>query len=176
MSLRLVICMGVAGCGKSTVAQAIANRTGMIFIDADDFHSDANKALMGAGKPLCDADREPWMDAICGQLSSLNESGSEVVLAHSALRRAHRERLRNVGYTTLFLHLIGNRKLLENRVDGRDGHFISSDLVASQFESLQATDDEADIIVIDATADLAEVTDSATRLVAGLHVAEIHDA
>ena len=48
--------MGVSGSGKSTVGAELAARLGRSFADGDDFHSEANRAKMGAGHPLTDED------------------------------------------------------------------------------------------------------------------------
>ncbi|KAF0935379.1 hypothetical protein E2562_032464 [Oryza meyeriana var. granulata] len=39
------VIMGVSGCGKSTVAALLAETLGCSFIEADDYHSQANKGL-----------------------------------------------------------------------------------------------------------------------------------
>ena len=88
----LVISMGVSGCGKSTLAKHLAKKFGLAFLEADDFHSDENKAHMASGKPLTDAMREPWIASMCDNLRDHRERGESCVLAYSGLRRAHRAR------------------------------------------------------------------------------------
>ncbi len=39
----IVVVMGVAGSGKSTIAEILAQRLGWVFLDADLFHTPANK-------------------------------------------------------------------------------------------------------------------------------------
>ena len=60
----LVVVMGVSGSGKSTVGAALAQRLGVPFADADDFHPEANIAKMTAGHALDDDDRRPWLEAV----------------------------------------------------------------------------------------------------------------
>ena len=60
----IVIVVGVAGCGKTTVGTMLADRLRWPFADADAFHSQANIAKMRSGVPLTDADRRPWLAAI----------------------------------------------------------------------------------------------------------------
>ena len=60
----LVTVMGVSGSGKTTVGAALAQRLGVPFADADDFHPPENVAKMSAGTPLDDDDRLPWLHAI----------------------------------------------------------------------------------------------------------------
>uniref|UniRef100_A0A804NQ95 gluconokinase n=1 Tax=Zea mays TaxID=4577 RepID=A0A804NQ95_MAIZE len=40
-----IVVMGVSGCGKSTVAAMLAEALGCSFIEADDYHSEANKGI-----------------------------------------------------------------------------------------------------------------------------------
>ncbi len=92
-----IIVMGVSGCGKSTVGQALAGRLGWDFRDGDAFHPPANVAKMSAGAPLTDDDRWPWLDAIARHVAGLETGGGHVVIACSALKRAYRDRLRASG-------------------------------------------------------------------------------
>jgi gluconokinase len=56
--------MGVSGSGKSTVGELLADRLGVDYADADEFHDDASVAKMSAGVPLTDEDRWPWLERI----------------------------------------------------------------------------------------------------------------
>lgn len=47
-----LVVMGVAGSGKTTLGQALGQRLGWEFRDADGFHPAANIAKMKAGTPL----------------------------------------------------------------------------------------------------------------------------
>lgn len=161
----LVVCMGVSGCGKTTVARAIANATGLAFFEADDFHSAENRARMSAGMPLDDAMREPWIKNICAALLAEQTAGRDCVLACSALRRAHRDRFRELGFTTRFLFLGSNRELVARWVAQREGHFMPKELLDSQYEALESPVDEADVITIKMTADWSGVVDESIRLV-----------
>ena len=59
MKVSRLVVMGVAGCGKSTLAAELARRCGAPFVEADDLHSAANRQRMASGSPLADADRWP---------------------------------------------------------------------------------------------------------------------
>lgn len=138
----LVVVMGVSGCGKTTIGEALAAREGLTFADGDDFHSEANKAKMHAGTPLTDADRAPWLAAQAAWLRGQHHAGG--VLASSALRRAYRDRLREGNPGLFFVHLHGTRELLLERVNNRQGHFMPPTLLDSQLETLEALEpDEA---------------------------------
>ncbi|HWV89151.1 MAG TPA: shikimate kinase, partial [Burkholderiales bacterium] len=64
----IVLVMGVAGVGKTTIGEALARALDARFIDADDFHPAENVAKMKAGIPLQDADRGPWLDRLNEEL------------------------------------------------------------------------------------------------------------
>ena len=76
MTAPLIVVGGVAGCGKTTLAAALAQALGLGFRDGDDLHPEANKAKMAAGKPLTDADRD-GRDVVVAWMHDL---GLEVVV------------------------------------------------------------------------------------------------
>lgn len=145
----LLVCMGVSGSGKSTVARILARQLELEFCEADDFHGPENKARMAAGEPLSDAMREPWIDRLSAALAAKRSEGHSCVLAWSALRRAHRQRIRALGFRTLFLHLQGDPGVIAGRLDTRPGHFFHPGLLQSQFLDLQPTADEPDVVAVD---------------------------
>lgn len=144
--IRFVI-MGVSGCGKTSVGQALAARLGIGFVDADDLHPPANVAKMRAGVPLTDADRAPWLDRVAAVL----HDRAPVVVACSALRRAYRDRLRaGAGGPVTFVHLSGDRALIAARMAARHGHYMPPALLDSQLATLEPpTADEALTMGID---------------------------
>ncbi len=148
---HLLVCMGIAGSGKSTLARALAARFGLIMLDADDFHPAANKLKMAAGMPLDDDDRKPWMDAICRRLDHLSIAGRSCVLAHSALRRQDRDRLRDQRFDVSFLNLLARRSVLRDRLILRKSHFFPRQLLNSQFDDMQSPLVESDVFPMDAT-------------------------
>ena len=143
----LVVCMGVSGCGKSSLAQALAARLGWPMLEADDFHNTANRAHMASGRPLTEAMREPWLASIG---SALRARASDCVLACSALRRSHRQRLRGLGWRTRFLLLEIDRESAFHRLTQRHDHFMPASLIDSQFDTLEWPLGEADVARLDA--------------------------
>lgn len=128
-----IVVMGVSGCGKSSVGIALAEALGARFIDGDDLHPEANKAKMGAGIPLDDSDRWPWLDLVGQALAE----GAGTVIACSALKRAYRDRIRAAAPGTLFVHLHGSREILAQRLGARTGHFMPATLLDSQLAILE---------------------------------------
>ena len=134
----IVVVMGVSGCGKSSVGQAIAARTGWTFIEGDDLHPEANRAKMASGKPLDDDDRSPWLDAIAETARDIEANGGSVVVACSALKKSYRDRLARAGNAVKFIHLDGDRELILERMHARADHFMPPGLLDSQFATLEA--------------------------------------
>jgi gluconokinase len=155
----LLVIMGVTGAGKSTVGTLIAERLGLSFRDADDFHPPANIAKMSAGTPLTDADRWPWLDAIGAHLAA--HRGTGCVVTCSALKRAYRDRLREAAPDLRFIHLHGDVALVAARQAARQDHFMPSSLVASQFATLEPPAPEERIITLDVAAPPAALADAA---------------
>ena len=162
----LVVVMGVSGSGKSTVGTALAERLGVPYADADDFHPAANVRKMSAGTPLTDEDRKPWLDAIADWLAGRAGSGGGVVSC-SALRRRYRARLREASDGVFFVHLDGPESLLAERMAGRKGHFMPSALLRSQLDTLEPleSDEPGRAVSVDGTPD--EVTERALEALPG---------
>ncbi|MGA5065221.1 gluconokinase, GntK/IdnK-type [Streptomyces exfoliatus] len=134
---RMVLVVGVAGSGKSTVGRLLAERLGWEYRDADEFHSEAARARMAAGRPLTDSDRGPWLDAIGEWMDQAIAAGRRAVVTCSALKRAYRDKLLAGRPGVLLVYLHGSRELLESRLAGRRGHFFPADLLDSQLAVLQ---------------------------------------
>ena len=143
----IVVVMGVCGCGKTTVGEALAAATGWPFFDADGFHPPANVAKMAAGVPLTDLDRAPWLDRLAAEMGAIERAGGSAVLACSALKAAYRERLAIAG-DVRFVHLKGDRATIASRVAARTGHYMPAALVDSQFAALEPPADAIDIDVV----------------------------
>jgi gluconokinase len=127
--------MGMSGSGKTTVGAALAQRLGVPFADADDFHPPENVAKMSAGIPLDDRDRLPWLQTVGAWLAEHAHTGA--VLSCSALRRWYRDVLREAAPNQVFVYLAGNPEVVAQRVAARLGHFMPSSLVDSQFRTLE---------------------------------------
>lgn len=154
---KLIFCFGVSGCGKSTVASHLADKFNLAFIEADDFHPEVNKQHMSQGKPLTDAMREPWIDALCMHIKKLASEGKSCVMANSGLRRKHRQRFRELGLDTLYLHLHGPKEIIYQRMQSRQNHFMPPELLDSQFEALEMPQDENDVVFVDISESVPEI-------------------
>uniref|UniRef100_A0ACD5XWP8 Uncharacterized protein n=1 Tax=Avena sativa TaxID=4498 RepID=A0ACD5XWP8_AVESA len=157
-----IVIMGVSGCGKSTVAARLAAALGCSFVEADDYHSQANKAKMGKGIPLTDADRAPWLDSLRAAIRDRLDRGEDVAVSCSALRHKYREILRegDGGYVAgsyadcrvKFVCLEASAEVIADRVNRRakeGGHFMPASLVQSQLDLLEIDEAEG-ITVVDA--------------------------
>ena len=132
-----IVVMGVTGCGKTAVGEAIARRLGWLFVEGDRLHPVENVAKMSRGEPLTDADRAGWLDAIGAAIADGIAGGNGVVAACSALKRRYRDRLRSFEPNILFVHLAIDRETAWQRVSSRKGHFMPASLVDSQFAALE---------------------------------------
>jgi gluconokinase len=132
--------MGVSGSGKSAVATALAGILGWPYLDADDLHPPANVAKMAAGHPLDDADRAPWLRAVAAWIGDREAGGQDALAACSALRRRHRDVLRDGHPSVLFAHLAPEPSVLARRLAARHGHFMPAALLGSQLDVLEDLD------------------------------------
>lgn len=112
---QAIVVMGVSGSGKSTVAEAVAEKLGVAFIEGDKLHPKSNVDKMSEGIPLTDEDRWPWLDLIGAELRKGSESNG-VVVSCSALKKIYRDRLRKAtGGPLAFVYLDGSLELLSRR-------------------------------------------------------------
>lgn len=133
MDLPPLVIMGVSGTGKTLIGRRLAAELGAPFVDADDLHSQNNKAKMRAGVPLDDEDRWPWLKTVANELTATPPP----VVACSALRRSYRDFLRAQAPRTFFIHLTGDREIIVEHLALRDHEFMSPTLIDSQLETLE---------------------------------------
>jgi gluconokinase len=159
----IVVLMGVSGCGKTIVGQALAASLGWPFLDGDDFHPPENVAKMAAGTPLTDADRWPWLDRLAGEMRAVLEHGGHAVVACSALKQVYRDRLARAARApgeVRVVHLKADYDTISARLAARRHRYMPTSLLASQFATLE---DPADAIVVDAGASIADEVASIRR-------------
>ena len=135
----IIVVMGVCGCGKTTVANELAEWYGMKFAEADDFHPQANIDKMASGTPLTDEDRKPWLDLLAAWIDERIQAGEPAVLTCSALKKAYRERLRRD--TVVFVYMKGDFDTVMKRLSSREGHFMKPAMLRSQFAILEEPDE-----------------------------------
>lgn len=146
--------MGVAGCGKSSLAAAVALTESLPLIEGDDFHSAASRAKMSQGIALNDDDRDDWLGVLSEQLLA---SPDGIVLTCSSLKRKYRDRLRSASPGLRFVFLDLTREAAQLRVAARTSHFFSASLIESQFAALEPPHDEPNVLKLDATASLCHL-------------------
>lgn len=152
----IVVVMGVAGSGKSTIAKTLARKAGMRYEDADSFHSAENVAKMRSGEALDDSDRQPWLDALQQAMKEWIASGKSVALACSALKKKYRDQLKVDSTQVKFAFLKGSYPLFHSRLQRRSKHFMSAAMLASQFEALEEPDPR-EAIICDASQSVPDI-------------------
>ncbi|MCJ8314476.1 MAG: gluconokinase [Saccharospirillaceae bacterium] len=142
-----VIVYGVSGCGKSTIASEVSRNIDAEFLDADDFHPQANLDKMASGDPLNDEDRQPWLEHLNTIMVDKAKAGIQVVLACSALKETYRRTL-SKNITPFWCHLALSEQMVIERMMKRQNHFMKANMVSSQFEALEKPDYG---LIVDAT-------------------------
>ncbi|MEH6952479.1 gluconokinase [Nitrobacter sp. NHB1] len=150
-----LIVMGVSGSGKTTIANALGRRLEWMVEDADRFHPASNIEKMSAGIALTDGDRWPWLRAVAAEIGRRRASGTSIIMACSALKRAYRDILVHGRRDTRIVYLRGDKNLIADRLRARYAHFMPPELLESQFETLEepAEDEHPIVVDIDATVD-----------------------
>lgn len=133
----IIVVMGPTGSGKTTIGILLARCLGWEFVDADTFHSAANKEKIHSGIALTDEDRGPWLEAIHKQITQWIAEKRNVVLACSALKQSYREQLWDASPDVRLVYLKGTYKLIYERLLARKGHFANEHILESQFATLE---------------------------------------
>jgi gluconokinase len=149
--MRTIVIMGVSGCGKSTIAAAVCQRTGAYLIEGDAFHPPENVRKMSAGMPLDDADRQGWLERLAQETLDQLQLSQRVVLTCSALKRRYRDTLRSVVPDLGFVFLALTPEQAAQRVSHRRDHFMPASLIESQFRDLEPPTGEPLVLTTDAT-------------------------
>jgi len=132
----VIVVMGVSGSGKSSIGKLLSEKLSRPFYDGDDFHPKANVKKMSSGQPLNDEDRKEWLIALNKLAIEHRHKGA--VIACSALKKNYRSLLRaGMGDCMMFVYLEGSFELIKSRLDKRKGHFMSAQLLKSQFDTLE---------------------------------------
>ncbi len=166
--IRWVV-MGVSGCGKSTVGQALATALGVPFIEGDRYHPPANVAKMSAGMALNDADRADWLLALQAEVRGARERNAGVVVSCSALKRRYRDVLRAADPALRFAHLNGSRELISARVNARTNHYMPPSLLDSQLRDLE-------LLQVDETGICLDIAAAPPQLVAEIVISQGREA
>lgn len=161
--MRAIVVMGVSGCGKSSVAEALGERIGARMIEGDAYHPEHNVQKMKAGIALTDADRQGWLEQLATELASVVATGQIAVLACSALKRRYRDTLR-AGVAELgFVFLDLSPEVALQRVSLRSHHFMPATLVGSQFRDLERPTGEPRVLSVDGTESVQLIVDQAQQ-------------
>jgi carbohydrate kinase (thermoresistant glucokinase family) len=145
----VLVLMGVAGSGKTTVAAILAERLGWAFEEGDALHPPENVEKMRAGHPLDDADRAPWLERVADWIAGRLDAGACGVITCSALKRRYREAIARGRSGVLFVFLSGSRDEIADRLAARQGHFMPASLLASQLETLEEPGPDEPAIRVD---------------------------
>jgi len=161
----VIVVMGVAGSGKTTVGALLAGRLGWPYAEADNFHPQSNVDKMAAGHPLTDADRKPWLEAIGRWIDERGAADQPGVVSCSGLKRSYRDLLRDGRPEVQMVFLQGSRELIMRRMVARHGHFMKPEMLDSQFADLEEPGPDEHVLIVSIDHAPEEIAD---QIVTGL--------
>ncbi|MDQ0954770.1 carbohydrate kinase (thermoresistant glucokinase family) [Streptomyces phaeochromogenes] len=170
-SAPLLLVIGVAGSGKTTVARLLSDRLGWPHRDADEFHSPDNRAKMAAGHALTDTDRAPWLDAIGSWMDYETAARRPAIVTCSALKKAYRDRLLGGRPGARLVYLHGTPELLRSRLSRRRGHFFPAWMLDSQLADLEEPDADEHPLVVEINQRPEAIVDAVLSLLHQEHAA-----
>ena len=167
--VQIVVVMGVAGSGKTTVGTMLADAMHCVFLEGDSLHPAANVEKMRHGIPLTDTDRAPWLAAIHARMLDSFRRGESLVVGCSALKQSYRTVLAD-DIPTTWIYLKGSVALIRSRLQHRTGHYMKANMLASQFEALE---EPADALVLDVSQSPAAIVEQILAALRGSAHAEM---
>ena len=142
------------------------------------FHPLSNLAKMSQGIPLSDEDRWDWLislrraatDALSPSEANHYQPPSGVVVSCSALKQKYRDVMRVAAYGTPlvqihFVYLKLDERVLLQRVNQREAHYMKSGMVHSQLQALEEPQGEWDALTVSVQGPKEEVQRKVSDLV-----------
>jgi len=134
----VIVLMGAAGAGKTTVGRRLSEDLKWPFLDGDAVHPRQNIAKMASGTPLNEDDRRPWLQALRESVAAWIAQRVNAVVAASLLTEGHRAAVLS-GYQgqVRLVYLEVPPARLQERLTARTGHFAGVQLLESQLALLE---------------------------------------
>lgn len=160
---KVIFVIGVAGCGKSTVAKAIAGSVSGAFLEGDAYHPIENVEAMRSGHALTDDMRWGWLQDLAKAAEQAAQQGTDVLVACSGLKQSYRDILRKYANPCQMIFLDGSKALILSRMKERKDHYMPVSLLDSQFDTLEhPSDNEPNILTINIDAKPEQIIRVAT--------------
>jgi gluconokinase len=133
----IIVVMGVSGSGKTKIGSQLAEELSWEFLDGDDYHSPEIVKKMASVVPLTEEDRKPWLGVLRKLIQTRWKGGQDCILACSALTADFRHKLLDGIPDVVLIHLDGDFSLIKKRMESRSEHYFKTELLKSQFNTLE---------------------------------------
>jgi gluconokinase len=163
----VLVLMGVSGSGKSTVALELQRVLGWPFQEGDDLHPPANVEKMRSGRPLDDADRLPWLQAVARWIDERIVAREPGIITCSNLKRAYRQITIGRRQGVRLVYLKGDEQVIHDRIVQRQHRYMPPALLSSQFETLEEPGEDEHPVIVTVHRSIAETVTDLLRRLAG---------
>jgi carbohydrate kinase (thermoresistant glucokinase family) len=164
----VLVLMGVSGSGKTTMALELRRVLGWAFLEGDDLHPPANVEKMRSGRPLDDADRLPWLQAVAHWIDERLAGHEPGIITCSNLKRAYRMITIGRRRGVWLVYLKGEEHIIHDRIVQRQHRYMPPTLLRSQFETLEEPDKDEHPVVVTVHRSIAETATELLTQLAGL--------
>jgi len=162
----VLVLMGVSGSGKSTVALELHRVLGWPFQEGDDLHPPSNVEKMRSGRPLDDADRMPWLQAVARWIDERLSAHEPGIITCSNLKRAYRQITIGTRQGVRLVFLKNDEHVIHARIVQRQHRYMPSTLLRSQFETLEEPSEDEHPVVVTVRGAIAETVTELLQLLA----------
>ena len=158
--------LGASCRAEAAVARELPHNPKAAFRGGAALHRRSNLTMLASAERVSDDDRTPWLQALNDAAFAMQRTNKVSLIVCSALKKSYRDILRKGNPNLSFIYLKGDFDVIESRLKARKGHFFKTQMLVTQFETLQEPGaDESDVLIVDIDQSLEGVVASTIEVI-----------